>query len=176
MPANHACEYFGQLLRRLRLRFQDPRLETMYLHSLCYQSSLFIKFCFLVNLIAVLIVTLQEIFSNTGSHYVYAGPVHGTIVVVLFFISYRAPKANRFLGYAFIISYYISSFGLGMSTFVETVEFYMTAVCIGFLLAVFIDGSWMLSVLVNISMGTSYWYFYSEVAGDAANNMYAMNA
>ena len=75
-----------------------------------------------------------------------------------------------------MISYYLSSFGLGYDNFVDLVEFYISAVCIGFLLAVFVDGSWMLSVCVNGIMGAAFWTFYKDVAGDATSNMYATNA
>ena len=97
------------------------------------------------------------------------------VLVVLIAISHRTPRFNSCFGYLHMVAYFLAHSVLYKEDFSVAIKNYTYGIFLANLFAVFVDGNWFLSALVNSSMGGIFWHVHSSTHGSKAQEMQELN-
>ena len=138
------------------------------------QGAIFVRFCIIVDLLAGFVIGIGELIEDENKTRVIIGTLHAFVASMLLLISYKVPHSNCYLGYLFMISFYINALGLGLERYADLVAEYVLALLIGNLYTIAVDRSLAISAIANSLLGVLYWYHYRDVAGDDVQLMYRL--
>ena len=171
------CKYiFGLFKKKIWLQFDDPALEQRYRNVQNQQSSLVIKIAFVVHLIAVLAITVQDCVQRREMNFVISNTTHLAFVVLLLVVSCLTPRFNLYLGYLVVISFFLTnSLIYTFDKFEEALHHHFRGIAIANFFIVFVDGNWILSCIATALPTHFFWALHSDTAGSSLTTMLDIN-